>query len=378
MSMTKTEKPTAKKKRDAAQKGQTFKSRDMVTTCLTLLGLLFITGFISLAPVKALIFASIDNRFGNNYRDFFIQCMLFALFLILPVLGTCFVASALPGLMQTGARLALKALKIDLAAISPLKGMKKIFNIRTVKELVKTLLYLTTFFLSGAIFWNQYRQQLMSMLYLAPEKQFSVWGDMLQSLLMIFLMAVFVIVILDMVLEYLLYIRELKMDIREVRQEYKETQGNPEIIKARRERHREILDEGTKQEIKKSSVIIANPVHIAIGIYLNPSITPIPFISVMETNARAQAVRRYAKSVGVPVVENITLARSIYRTHKKYTFVSLEQLDNVMQILCWLTEVENAWQTEFEQEEIVSAEPETKVAERKTDNTDRQSDERSV
>ncbi|MGV2406602.1 UNVERIFIED_CONTAM: EscU/YscU/HrcU family type III secretion system export apparatus switch protein, partial [Campylobacter lari] len=69
---------------------------------------------------------------------------------------------------------------------------------------------------------------------------------------------------------------------------------------------------------------------------------PIPMISVYETNQRALAVRAYAEKVGVPVIVDIKLARSLFKTHRRYDLVSLEEIDEVLRLLVWLEEVENA------------------------------------
>ena len=68
--------------------------------------------------------------------------------------------------------------------------------------------------------------------------------------------------------------------------------------------------------------MIANPTHIAIGIYFKPHLSPIPLISVRETNEVALAVRKYAKEIGIPIITDKKLARKIYATHRRYDYVS--------------------------------------------------------
>ncbi|HFY5836093.1 TPA: SPI-1 type III secretion system export apparatus protein SpaS, partial [Salmonella enterica subsp. enterica serovar Typhimurium] len=132
------------------------------------------------------------------------------------------------------------------------------------------------------------------------------------------------------------------MDKEEVKREMKEQEGNPEVKSKRREVHMEILSEQVKSDIENSRLIVANPTHITIGIYFKPELMPIPMISVYETNQRALAVRAYAEKVGVPVIVDIKLARSLFKTHRRYDLVSLEEIDEVLRLLVWLEEVENA------------------------------------
>lgn len=346
MSTSKTEKPTEKKKRDAAKKGQTFKGKDLMTTCLTLVGVEVVLNFISLRAFSDILHAIIGRQYNYSLQGYILECVLFGLKILLPVCVLCIAASMLPGLLQTGMRLATKAFKLNFSAINPAKGFKKIFSLRTLKDLFKSLLYLGCFVVASVIFWQQNRSLIMSLLWSQPEDMLQAWGRLVHSLLFIFIISIIAIIIIDCVAEYLLYIKELKMDKKEVERENKETNGNPEIKKKRKSLSQELLSEETKRNIKKSNAIIANPKHIAIGIYVNPAITPIPFISLIEKNQRALAVRRYAEKVGVPVVENIPLAREIYRTHKRYTFISLEMFNEVMDILFWLEQVEKNWAEE--------------------------------
>lgn len=92
--------------------------------------------------------------------------------------------------------------------------------------------------------------------------------------------------------------------------------------------------------------MIANPTHVIIGIYLNPQIVAIPMVSVLEKNQRALAARAYAEKEGVPVIENIALARLIYNTHQLYSFINLEEIGEIIKILSWLQKVENEWDRE--------------------------------
>jgi type III secretion system export apparatus switch protein len=97
-----------------------------------------------------------------------------------------------------------------------------------------------------------------------------------------------------------------------------------------------------RSDIRSSRVIVANPTHIAIGIYFRPEITMRPFISLMETNQRALAVRAYAEKVGVPVITDIPLARRIFKTHQRYSLIQMEEIENVLRLLIWLEQVEQA------------------------------------
>ena len=343
MSGNKTEKPTPKKKRDAAQEGQTFKSKDLIATCLILVGLEIMLNFISLDSLIAVFNNVIIANYDIPAHEYMLICIIAGAKILSPVLVMGIMATVLPGMLQTGGQLALKAMKIKFDALNPVKGIKKIFNLRTVKELVKALLFLSTFVVAAKIFWELNHSDIIRMVYGEAKFIFLLWGKLLHSLLMIFIGCILIILVFDCICEYFLYIKEIKMDKKEIEREHKELNGNPEIKGKRRQLHQELLSEATKESVRKSSAIIANPTHIAVGIYINKDITFIPFISLIEVENKALAVRRYARKVGVPVIEDVALARKLYATHKVNTFVDLDCFPPIMDILLWLDIIEMSW-----------------------------------
>ena len=353
MSGNKTEKPTHKKKRDAAQKGQSFKSKDLITTCLILVGVEIMLH----SPLLSGLIPEIRQLLLSGYdipiKSYVTAILWSGLKLLLPFILLCFVSAAFPTLLQTGFMMAVKALKINPGALNPVNGFKKLFSLRTLKELVKTFLYLGCFIVAGKLFWDQQASVILRQVHASPADLMAEWGQLLHKLMLLCLACLVVVVVLDILAEYFLHIKDLKMDKQEVKREYKEQEGNQEIKAQRRSMHHELLSEQTKADIERSRVIIANPTHIAIGIYQNLAITPIPFISVMEKNQRALAVRAWAEKCGVPVVEDIRLARKIFRTHKPYSFVQLDELEAIMRLLMWLEEVENAWSREQQSDDEI-------------------------
>ncbi|MFJ3482233.1 EscU/YscU/HrcU family type III secretion system export apparatus switch protein [Pseudomonas sp. NPDC090202] len=341
-SASKTEKPTPKKRRDSARKGQVFKAKDLVTSCLMICGVGYVLSQVTLIELMVVYRQVIASQFDLDAHALAVGLLLIALKTVLPVILICTLAAAVPALLQSGFSLAFEALKLNLDAINPVNGFKKLFSLRTVKDSVKALLYLCSFAIACWVVWLTERQLIFVQLHMQPAGLFDVWGRLLLTLVLTFLACVAVIVVLDALAEYWLYIKDLKMDKQSVKREQKEQDGNPEIKRRRRDLHLELLSEQIKSDIAGSRVIIANPTHIAIGIYFRPEITPLPFISLIETNQRALAVRTHAAKVGVPVVTDISLARRIFRTHSRYSFVQIEEIEQVLRLLVWLEQVEQA------------------------------------
>lgn len=341
-SASKTEKPTPKKRRDAAKKGQTFKAKDLSSSCLILCAIIYLGSSDTLLQVMEVYRRVIASGFEADPQRYAAELNVLLLKVIAPVIVVCFLASALPTLLQTGLALASEALKLNFGALNPINGFKKLFSLRTLKDTVKALLYLACFGVAFWTVWLSERHLLFSQLYAQPVDLFQIWGHLLGVLVLTFLGCILLVVILDALCEYWLYIKELKMDKQAVKREHKEQDGNPEIKGRRRDLHMELLSEQVKSDVRGSRVIIANPTHIAVGIYFRPEVTMMPFVSLMETNQRALAVRKYAAEVGVPVVTDIPLARRILKTHQRYSFIQLDEVENVLRLLVWLEQIEQA------------------------------------
>lgn len=341
-SSSKTEKPTAKKLRDAAKKGQTFKAKDLTSTCMMMCAIIYLIGDSSLFQVMEVYRRLIASGFEADTQRYSAALGALMLEVVAPLVVLCFLASALPTLLQTGLSIASEALKINFGALNPINGFKKIFSLRTVKDVIKALLYLGCFIVAIWIVWLAEADLLFAQLYARPGDLLQIWGRMLLVLVLVFLGCTLLVVVLDSLCEYWLYIKELKMDKDAVKREHKEQDGDPEIKGRRRNLHMELLSEQVKSDIRGSRVVIANPTHIAVGIYFRPEVSIIPFISLIETNQRALAVRKYAKEVGVPVITDVALARRIFKTHQRYTFIDVQEVENVLRLLIWLEQVEQA------------------------------------
>ncbi len=247
-SASKTEKPTPKKRRDAAKKGQTFKAKDLSTSCLMLCGLIYLAGNGLLLQVMEVYRRLLAAGFAADPQHYAAALGVLMLKIILPLIAVCFLASAVPTLLTTGMAIASEALKINFGALNPINGFKKLFSLRTLKDTVKSLLYLGCFVIAFWVVWRTQRHLLFAQLYAKPIDLFPIWAHLLLVLLLTFLGCILLILILDALCEYWLYIKDLKMDKQAVKREHKEQDGNPDIKGRRRDLHMELLSEQVKSE----------------------------------------------------------------------------------------------------------------------------------
>ncbi|CNH89652.1 EscU/YscU/HrcU family type III secretion system export apparatus switch protein [Yersinia mollaretii] len=336
----KTEKPTDKKIRDSAKKGQSFKSKDMVAAVVLVAGAFTISGFSSLFGLGSLL-----QRILLSPTEIGVDALLdklYSLFLlaVVPVLLACFLPGAIISLLQSRFRLATEAVKIDFSHLNPISGMKKIFSMRSLKELVKAFLYLVVFGTSALLFFVLWRQEIFMLYRTTINGMIGQWAHLCISFIVVFLAVALLVLLVDTLTEFFLFIKDLKMEKQEVKKEHKDNDGDPHIKSARRGLHQEIISEEVKSTVRDSTFVMANPTHIAMAIYFNSDVAPLPFIMMKTKGAHARAVIAYAEQQGVPVVRDIPLARQLWRNYNRDSFIDEQGLDDVMQIIHWLIRVE--------------------------------------
>lgn len=264
--------------------------------------------------------------------------------LALPFIAVCTLVGFAATLLQTGFTLATEAIKLNFKALNPVEGIKKIFSMRTVKELVKSLCYLVVFAATCHSLIQQDLRQALTLYRADMAGLVVVWVALVVKAVMVFIAWSIFVLLADLVVEYFLHFKDMKMDKHEVKQEHKESDGNPQIKSARRRAHQDLLSGEEMAAVRNSEVVLANPTHIAMAVYFNPEVASLPFIALRCTNLKAKAAIAYAEKIGVPVVRNIPLTRRLFHSYSQYSFISLEDdvLMDVMDVLIWLRQVEAA------------------------------------
>ena len=341
MSGEKTEQPTQKKLEDSAEKGQSYKSHDAVVASIIFAGVLGLP-LISLGEIGALFKDFIKQ--GSEISTVYVVDRVVRVFLELsiPFVSLCIVATIIPSLIQSKCVLAFEAIKFDLDSLNPVNGFKKIFSMKTVKELVKALLYLAIFTQVIIAFFSHYQLTLLSLVNVQTSVIARIWVSTGSTIVLLCLLAFAAIIFFDGLIDYYLYIKDLKMEKHEVKQEYKEQEGNAEVKSRRRELHQELLSAQEQNDIDQSNFILANPTHLAIGIYANTEVVPIPFVSLMAKGPKALAIIRYAERHGTPVVRDKVVARRLFPLVRRYSFIPVDFVEPIFLILSWLKEVEQA------------------------------------
>lgn len=159
---------------------------------------------------------------------------------------------------------------------------------------------------------------------------------MLRQLMLVCAVGFLAIAVADYAFERHQHYKQLRMSKDEVKREYKEMEGSPEIKSKRRQFHQELQSSNLRADVRRSSVIVANPTHVAIGIRYRRGETPLPLVTLKHTDALALRVRRIAEEEGIPVLQRIPLARALLRDGNVDQYIPADLIQATAEVLRWL------------------------------------------
>ena len=354
----KTEMPTPKKLRDARQKGQVCTSKDVVSTAL-LVVLLAITGVlgVKLTDDVSELLRFIGMRIEEN--DAFavreaakmsVWIMCWHSFVFVAVAALVGIAA---NMVQIGFLFTFEPLKPDLKKLNPAEGAKKIFAMKNVFEFLKNCVKVT--FLSYLI----YRLVLESVPALLPicygtlDDVYPVLKTVLRNLAVYTAFGYIVIAIVDRLFQQKNFTKQMMMTKDEVKREYKEMEGSQEIKQAQRQFRDEILNgPDPRAATKKADVVVTNPTHFAVGVRYRAEEAPLPKVVVSGMDRVAKIIRETALAEGIPIMENVPLARALYAKVRIDDFIPAELAEPVAEVLKWVKALNDAKKEEAELDSV--------------------------
>lgn len=336
----KTEKPTRKKLDDSAKKGQSFKSKELTSGLVYIIGVLYVFHQVDFTEFVRFYQSLLLHPTNITLKSYVKVISKIFFDIILPVLVTTALSGIIPSLFESRFKLATEAIKLDLTHINPISGFKKIFSIRTIKDLVKTLLFIVIFIGACYLFVILHSREILLLYRSDLHQVIDKWCSLVISFVFIFFILSLPILILNIITDFMLFLKDMMMEKFEIKQENKNMEGDPEIKSMRKQLHQELLDEPMKKVIRESSAVVVNPTHIAIGIYFDPDNGIMPLVSFRCKNEKALAVKAYAKKVGTPVVRCPELARKIYHKYHLFEVMNDKDLLDIMDVLIWLKRIE--------------------------------------
>lgn len=349
----KTEKPTPKKLRDARKKGQVPKSQDLSSALSFGIFALAFTGLATYVFQRAFVFLqnmlkngfdvqNIHNELGNIGS----KAILYFLILSAPFLIIAFLTAIFGNLAQVGFMLTADPIKPSLKKLNPISGFKNIFGKKAAFGLFKNLAKL--FIVVGFTLYTLYHSGLMIMNSgsIGSANIFPLMIDLVSRLA--FNLAIFLAVlgVADFVFQRYSHNKELMMSMQEIKDEYKEMEGDPQIKSQRKARYRELLS-GKISDVDDATVLITNPTHFAIAIRYDQKTDEVPIMLAKGQDLMALRMKDRAAEKAVPMIENRPLARALYKDVDPGDPVPIELYQAIAEILALVFQAEKRKKTKI-------------------------------
>ena len=373
----KTEKPTPKKLDDARKKGDVVKSKEVTSTLGLAIWLALGALVLGYAAARlAALFESMFTTIGRGWlltgfagaaRTIGAQAAELAILLVAVLLVPIAAVGLLADFLQAGPVLSFEKMKPKLDHMNPVEGVKRMFTIDNLIELLKSIGKTALLFTVG---WLIVKPALPQMIALArtPDLPAQAIGALVWALtvkLLAWTIALFALVsLLDAAYQRYSFSKKMRMSIRDIKQEMKESEGNPQIKQHRRQAHQEWSQRNAANAARNANVLVVNPTHVAIAIDYDRETNPVPTIAAKGEDHVARAMREAAEEAGVPIVRNVPLARDLLARAEVGEVIPSDLFEIIAEVILWAREAREQVQAERDTDPMAAASTPTPAAPR--------------
>ncbi len=339
----KTEEPTGKRISDARKKGQLPRSREAGTFAVLISGVLslwLVAPFLGQGMMQVMehSFSLTREEAFDLYemgRVFYQNIFTIAIPLLF-VCGTMFVAAFFGNIMLGGMNLSTEAITPKFDRMNPLNGIKRIFSLNSVIELIKSIAKVACigsicyFLISGRI------NQILNLSYIDVFSAVRNAFTILFWFMLIIVCAMIPIIIIDVPWQIWQYRQQLRMTKQELKDEMKETEGNPQIKSRMRRMQYEMAARRMMAKVPTADVVVTNPTHYAVALSYDPEGSLAPLVVAKGVDEIAEKIKEIAREYQIPILQLPPLARSLYYTTDLDHEIPRGLFQAVAQVLAWV------------------------------------------
>jgi len=349
-SAERTEEPTARRLEKAREEGQIARSVELNTAVLLVTATMFFTfsGQWMFDKLGQLFVSQL--QFDRKVMDkadllpaIFAQSVFDGYVIIFPIMITLAVLAILSTGLTGGFIFSSKLLMPNFAKLNPMSGLARIFGIKAVIELGKSILKfsIVTIILYLTVMHNM--EALLNLNRMDLNVAVKQAGSMIVDACFWMSMGLVLIALLDVPLQIYQVNKKLKMTKQEVKDEMKDSEGRPEIKAQIRRRQREMANNKMMSKVKDADVVITNPQHFAVALQYDPTSDGAPILIAKGADELARKIREIAKEEGVEIFEAPELARALYFTTKLDTIIPEELYHAVAQVIAYVFSLNDAY-----------------------------------
>ena len=347
---SKTEQPTPKKLEKAREEGQVAKSQE-VSTALSLLSMFFAMRLFGGWLYDGIV-GLIKYDFGIIPHSYDTMQALFAsgylawlfgqvLLIVMPLMAICVIVGLVSNLVQVGWKPTSKPMMPKISKFNPIQGFKRIFSMQSVVNLAKSL---AKFAIIGTVVFYMLRDRigiLPAMLDMDMMVSTLYTANLVIDLGLAVGACFILVAIGDYAYTKYAHIKKLRMTKQEVKDEYKQMEGDPHIKGKIRQKMREVSMRRMMSNVPEADVVITNPTHYAVALRYNNMIDQAPVVVAKGVDFQAKRIREKAGEHNISIVENPPLARALYAEVDVGEEIPFEMWESVVEILAYVFKLKN-------------------------------------
>lgn len=336
----KTEQATPKKRRDARKEGDVLQSKEIITA-ISVLGLFSAMRlFMGFVTENILAFsASVFERVGtteinqDNIMALFVEMITIFVITVGPICAVAMLLGIIPTIAQTKGLFTMKALRPKFSRLNPLSGIKKLFSLQSVVGILKGLIEVTVI---GYVIYSEVAARLPKFLALMNA---GVMQGMTYALISIFDLVMLICILLvfvaaaDFLFQWWQFEKKLKMSKQEVKEEYKQTEGDPQIKSKIKQKQQQMAMSRMMADVPKADVVIRNPTHYAVALRYDQDANRAPQVIAKGKDHLALRIVKIAEENDVYLMEDPPLARLLYSTVDVGREIPVELYNAVAEVL---------------------------------------------
>ncbi len=336
----KTEKATSKKRQDARKEGNVLQSKE-IGIAASVLGIFAFVRIMAEFMMKHIL-GFFQNSFElvGTYEvntetviPLFIDVVTVLVCVVGPIMAVAVVLGVIPTIAQTKGLFTMKAVRPKFSNLNPLSGIKKLFSMQAVVGILKGLIEVTVI---GVMVYTEIKDRLPQILAMTKAgimQGIAYTGLAIYDVVMIICVLLVFVAAGDYLFQWWSYEKKLRMSKQEVKEEYKQTEGDPKIKGKIKQKQREMAQRRMMQDVPSADVVVRNPTHYAVALKYDQDKNKAPMVVAKGKDFLALRIVKIAEQNDVYCMENPPLARALYAQVDLGREIPYELYDAVAEVL---------------------------------------------
>lgn len=338
-----TEEATPKRRQEAREEGNVFKSQDLAAalllTAVTIA--MWMATMPSLGKGKLLLEALLDGSLSigldtASLYEVTVVVLGAAVRIALPILLALWLAAYFSTFLQVGWLFTVKAVQPKLGKLNPLKGFQRIFGISGLVKVTLDSLKVLLVVVVASLTMYQHREEMVLLPYLGLMQAMGKIGWLIFDLALRVLAVLLLLGVLDFLYQKWKHAKDLRMTKQQVKDELKQTEGDPEVKRRRQRIQQQMAMHRLSSAVPKADVIVTNPEHLSIAIQYDGEKMNAPRVVAKGADYLALRIRQIAMQHGIPIVQRQPLARALYKSVEVGREVPPEFYQAVAEVLAYV------------------------------------------